>query len=285
MRCVRKQPGFTLIELMVGLTLGLMVTSALFWIYVGNIRTTTDSVRAARLNNDLRAAMELMVSDIRRAGYWEGVVDDSVSPPVVTNLFTTGNPFMDPAEGTDIAVGKLGASEPDDSCISYTYDANQDGAVTLATTPKEGYGFRLNAGEVEMRTGGSISPGNLGCGSGAWEPITDANFVNVTGLTFRVEGAAGEPSSSCQNLSDPSCGGDGIAANSCGDDTVTRCCWRSLCSDSAASGYTAPGSGDRLIETRLVAITLTGQAADDAAVTKTLTEFVKVRNDRAFVAP
>ena len=214
----RRQLGFTLVELMVGLVLGLLVTSALFWIYVGNVRTTSDSVKAARLNNDLRAAMELMVSDIRRAGYWENVVIPGTG---VTNLFTTINPFMDPANGTDIVVANM-TGEAADSCITYTYDANQDGNVNLGSPPppREGYGFRLNTGAVQIRRGGTLSLGNLDCNDGLWEAITDPDFVTITDVTFRVAGAAGAPSTSCQNLSDATCGGDGDDTNSCGDDAA-----------------------------------------------------------------
>lgn len=287
------QSGFTLIELMVGLVLGLVVTSALFWIYVGNIRATKDSIKAARLNNDLRAAMELMVSDIRRAGYWDGVVDTSATPPVVKDLFDEVgnppdppgmNPFADPDTGTDIAVGEK-TGEATNSCITYTYDFDRNGSVDI---DNDGYGFGLTDGVVRTRVRGSAFDCSTMSG---WQGITDSNFVNITGLVFRVTddpADPGAPSSSCQNL-DMTCA-EKSEEFRCGDPEATRCCWRSLCSDTEPvageyTKYTAPSPGHRLIETRVVVITLAGEVADDRMINKTLTEVVKVRNDRALRWP
>lgn len=64
----RRMAGFTLIELMIGLMLGLMVTSAAIGIFISNsnIHRATESL--GRIQENARVAFELMARDIREGG-------------------------------------------------------------------------------------------------------------------------------------------------------------------------------------------------------------------------
>ena len=64
-----RQAGFGLIELMVAITLGLLVTAAVTSMAVNSLKMSSDTLKSARLNQDLGAVMQIMVNDIRRAGY------------------------------------------------------------------------------------------------------------------------------------------------------------------------------------------------------------------------
>jgi prepilin peptidase dependent protein B len=123
MNCGRdNQGGFSLVELMVGVVVGLIIVSGVIAVYLTTTQGSSFTLRSIRLNQDMRAVMEIMVSDIRRSGYWAGAA--------------TGNP----ADNTfaDIAISNDGGQ------IRYTYDTAGD---TL--------GVRLNNGVVEMRSSGS----------------------------------------------------------------------------------------------------------------------------------
>src|SRR5664279_3838021 len=63
-----KQRGFTLIELMISIVIGLIILAAVLGMFVSMIKSDSDNLKAIRLNHELRAAMSLITRDIRRAG-------------------------------------------------------------------------------------------------------------------------------------------------------------------------------------------------------------------------
>ncbi len=252
---MKKQTGYTLIEIMIALLLGLIVVAATITIYITTIRGSTDTLRSTRLNYDLDSTMQLMINDIRRAGYWGGAVAGANSQD---------NPFMVPTTNVQI--------NPDPgTCILYTYDANGSGILTPTVftddvDADEFYGFRLEDGAIEMRLTGTTT---ANCNDGAWQALTINNNssgerINITGLQFSFNPIINPNlpgTSKCLNtasLADP-------------EDT--------LCADTTA-GYL--NTGQRAIETRQVNIVITGALANDATVTKTISDSVRIRNDRIF---
>ena len=63
---MKKQTGFTLIEIMISLLLGLIVLGATISIYIAAIRGSSDVIKSARLNYDLDSALSMMANDIRQ---------------------------------------------------------------------------------------------------------------------------------------------------------------------------------------------------------------------------
>lgn len=175
-----RQRGFSLTELMVGSTVGLLVIAGALQLYVVNLRATSDTLRLSRLNQELRGTLDLLTNDLRRAGYW------AFTPGSTTPL---DNPFQ--ADGNDLRLGQS-TGETEHSCILYSYDLNGDLRVgvgpsgvaspTTSTSNLEQFGFRLRAGQIQMRNGGS--PFN--CTSGSWQAITDTD-TEITGLQFELQ--------------------------------------------------------------------------------------------------
>lgn len=118
--------GVTLVELMVGLVIGLIVILGVFSLYLATVRGGADTMQGVRLNQDLRSAMIVMTSDLRRAGYWNQ--DQSAS-----------NPFS--------LQHTLGFRVPDSSCVRFEYDRNQDGFIDFEA---ESFGFRFADGRIGM---------------------------------------------------------------------------------------------------------------------------------------
>jgi type IV pilus assembly protein PilW len=156
---MKKQTGYTLIEIMIALLLGLIIISATITIYVSTIKGSTDTINSARLTHDLESVMSLMVNDIRRAGYWGGAI---VGADSSTNPFTTGT--------ADIQI-------PSASCILYSYDADGDGTVDS----NEYYGFNLDGSTIDMRLTGATT---ANCADGSWTALTVSESVNITALSF-----------------------------------------------------------------------------------------------------
>lgn len=234
---MNRQSGFTLVEMMIALLLGLIVVGGGITIYGLVIRGGSDTVKSLRLNHDLDSVMSLMINDIRRAGYWGdalGGADD-----LTDNPFTTGS--------ADIQILNGG------SCILYTYDANGDAIVDS----NEYYGFRLSGAVLQIRMTGSTT---ADCANGSWESINVANGneqIEITDAQFSFE-----PITKCL-------------------DKTNSTVYSSPCAD-----VDPPlESGVRAAETRQVNIVVAGRVATDPAFTKTLTDTVKVRNDRIFTQP
>lgn len=263
---MNRNRGMTLIEIMIALLLGLMVIGGVMTIYISSIRGSTDIANSARLNYDLDSVMQMMVNDIRRAGYWGDAVSGSVAknnPPTCD----TGNPFT--CGDADIVISKK-TGEADDSCILYAYDFDDGDSTTTPEEPdgnvnlNEYFGFRLNGNGVDMRYSVDDAT-NISCDDGNWENIVDTETVSINSLSFSMV------NSKCLNntISDVYTDTSNPIDNSC----------------AAAVSEGAVSSDDVVIETRQIDITLTGQVNGEDVVNKSLTDIVKVRNDRIFEQP
>ncbi len=181
--------GFSLTELMIGSVIGLIVIVGALNLYSANVRATADNLRGARLNQELRGMLDMMQSELRRAGYWGG-------EPGLDN--PADNPFQSLAN--DIQIDRVG-SEPADSCVLYSYDLNGDklvgtgpsggGGPGTSNINLEQFGFRLRGGRLQLRTGGR----SLRCDSGSWQALSDPD-TEITALRF-------SSTERCVNLLDP----------------------------------------------------------------------------------
>jgi hypothetical protein len=157
-------------------------------------------------------------------------------------------------------------------CILYTYDAdNSDNLTigpTLPTNLSSYYGFRFDRNSIWMRssvidtTPADGIPDATGCGDGDWNQIINEQKVNITVLTFINR------NSQCLNtVSNTVYAGTGAPLDT-------------SCPAGATAGFST--TGDLLVETRQIEITITGNVITDVPVTKTLIATVKVRNNRIF---
>lgn len=162
------QCGFTLVELLITMLIGLFILSAVTTMLVSSNQTSVDTLRMIRMQQELRAVMNLMTSDLRRAGFNGGSA----------SLIGTGS-------ASPFSISEPTTASPTGTCILYSYDqsgnsaaspTNYDGTVNGT----ENYGFRLDSGDgaVERRQAGA------GCSAGGWQNLTDENVVKVTGLQF-----------------------------------------------------------------------------------------------------
>lgn len=211
-----KQNGFTLSEMMIALVVNSILFLALIGIFVADLEHYRKVINANRLQQQLQGVMDIMASDIRRAGYWGNASSD-----LDTNQ--NNNPFM--ASGIDLAISG--------SCILFAYDKNSDGVLPAISSAydDERYGYRLTAQAIQARPPGA--PFSCAASSSSWENLTDTKIINITNLTF------------------------GLTTK-----TVT----------------TGPGTIGIIM--RSIDITITGQLVSDATITKTLTQHIRIRNDK-----
>lgn len=242
---IRQQRGVSLIELMVGMTIGLIIVAAAGSIYITAMRGGADATRSAKLNMELRGAMDTMVSEIRRAGYLY----------TTTSTDTTANPFMQATSNLSI---------PSASCVLFSYDADQSGAINTA----DFFGFKQNGDAIAMRSGGTALPTTSdGCavGTDSWEKITDDNNVVVDTLSFTNTVTTPDDMFQCWN-------------------TSTNASETASCK-AGETVYDGATAGSRLVETRSVSVALTGHHKADPLTKISLTQQVRVRNDKILVKP
>lgn len=270
-----KQKGFSLIELLVSLVIGIFVLGVVGAAYMSSVSGGSNALRQTKVSHELRSAMDIISADIRRAGYSGGSVS-AAAPGVIS---PGPNPFTAPAN--DLAILNGG------TCILFSYDRpssvfpNGNGAVDPPgdpLNPADIFGYRLNGGRLEMPQPGSEPANTTNCGNGTWDAITDLNTVIVDSLVFSLAG------SSCLN-------GTRACSWPSGNDSVRACATPPPDPPQGAdicTTATAPVAGDLMFESRRVTITLTGRHAADNQVTIQLADVVQVPNDRVFthvVAP
>ncbi len=146
--------GLSLVEMMVGIAVGMMVVAGASFVAVNQIGENRQLFLETQVQQDLRATADMVARDLRRAGYW-GAAQDGVwvgVAPAVGN-----NPYA--------ATAPSAASAPV-SEVTFAYSRGVEDGVVDAD--QEGFGFKLDGGVVQMLIGG------------AWQALTDANVLEVT---------------------------------------------------------------------------------------------------------
>lgn len=153
---LRAQRGLSLIELMIGLAIGLFITAIGGTLLASHVRENRSLLLEARLMQDLRTAADVITRDLRRAGHWGGATAG------VWSAGTTGvipNPYA--------------AVAPDNAAsdaVSFRY--SRDTTENNAVDSNEQFGFRLRNGMIEMLLGGS-----------GWQALTDAGTLTVSAFS------------------------------------------------------------------------------------------------------
>ena len=265
------QRGFTLVELIIAVAIGLVVTSGVLGVFLSVSGSSADTLTRSKLNGQVSGAIEVMANDIKRAGFWGTMgIDESATPDInpfiqfnsttleVRNV--TGNALV---PVSDYATG--GANAGGD-CIVYTYDANEDGLLETAADNPDIVGFRLVSGVIQMRLNGdavgNATHNSCADANGNWQDLTDANQISITALTFQLGNSV------CINNTEPD-GIDTDGANGIDDAAEADC-------------YQQPptvGDDQTTVEIREVHITVTGVLISDPLTSITLTEDVLIRND------
>jgi len=177
----RRQRGLSLVELMIGTTIGLSVVAGTVTLYATNASNSRRLLAEARLNQDMRAAMDLVSRDLRRAGYWGNAIKGTAISG--TGTATMENPYR-------------GITASDDGEVTYQFsrDATEDDDAA----DNEHFGFKLEDGVLLMQTEEGTP----------WLPMTDSNQVTVTEFSIAdnpTELALGSLCSTACAVGTPNC--------------------------------------------------------------------------------
>jgi prepilin-type N-terminal cleavage/methylation domain-containing protein len=151
----RRTRGFSLVELMVALALGLIVTVAVIALVVSIIRSNRQTLQSTRLNQELRATLSVIANDLKRARS----VDDPLGASALT---PASNPYrwLD----TDTQAG----------CMIYGYAGALDGPWHI---------LRLENGRI-MLEGVPGDPKPANCDPDGDATPIGSEQVEITALQF-----------------------------------------------------------------------------------------------------
>lgn len=165
--------GFTLVELLISLSIGFLITTA-----ASQSLTAINSIQLSQLAYqhlalELEALMTQMVQDIRRAAYVANSGQDNLAmgnrnPLLYDSLSQTSLFSFSSVETSSLATGSY-------DCILLAYDTNNDG---LNTGTSERFGYRYSENAVKVRNAGGS------CQQSGWIKISDDQNLVISKLSF-----------------------------------------------------------------------------------------------------
>lgn len=180
MRPPRAARGFSLVELMVSIIAGLLVTAAVLAFTVGSVRSNAEFVTATRLTQELRNVIDFSSRELRRAGYDQDYLEQ------ISRL----------AGSTDQSDFSPILLEDDPACVIYAYDRDPGNAGEVDEDNGELRGLRYvevgGVGVVEAATSDATND-EIACDDdpadystypascvGAWCALTDNRVIDIT---------------------------------------------------------------------------------------------------------
>jgi type IV pilus assembly protein PilW len=192
-RSSRRARGASIVELLVGLGLGLFVVAGGLMLLAGFTDDNRRLLLETRLTQDLRAASDLVTRDLRRAGYWDAAH---------TGVWYLGGPDEPPQNPYSRLSGSACA---DASALTQTTTAEASHAICFAiqasgdsnatVDSNEQFGFDLEGGVINLVVDGA-----------APQALTDPKTIFISDLVITPSSQVLDASSFCKS---------GCAGSSC----------------------------------------------------------------------
>lgn len=163
--------GLGLIELMVGITVGLIVTAGAAVVATRQITEHRRLMLEVQIQQDLRVAADLLQQDLRRAGYRglpaNGVWEPEHNGGAAAAKSAASSPYTEVTQ-----------TQPGGSDLFYRYAKPPAGSTLPNTTNvlanNEQFGIELRNGTLRLQLGN------------VWQPITDPDTVVINAFTAVV---------------------------------------------------------------------------------------------------
>lgn len=161
-----KERGLSIVELLVGITIGLFVLAGATMVVSSQLSDNRQLLLETQVQQDLRTAADMITRDLRRSGYWGKAIErvwPAAGTAILDNMY----------QSVDSSTGAGGRSE-----LNYRYSeslgsSNEDNIV--ASNETFGFAWNSSAKTIEMKLGAA-----------GWQTVTDPSVMNVTafGLTL-----------------------------------------------------------------------------------------------------
>lgn len=157
----KAQAGLSIVELMVGVAVGLVVVAGALSLFASSVSGSRKLTVEMRVNQDLRAAADIIARDLKRGGYWENAIAGTVRTATGASVVANPNPVPSATPGTSTVTYSVARDTLATRCTAIPCTNN-------ALDTDEQSGFRLTGGVLQMQVG-----------AGNWQPLTDAALVTV----------------------------------------------------------------------------------------------------------
>ncbi len=180
----------SIVELMVGVTIGLIVVAAASLIMSGQLVENRKLLLETQLQQDLRAAADIITRELRRAG---SLAESSEAPYVLDTVWWTGSvankALANPYSGSATYPFGWQTSGTNNGYFTFTYYPSSSGAIVLRSM----FGFRLLPVSTAVGTKGVIKTlvpdTSL---DGSKQDLTDPRVMDVTHFEIVVEPMSGQ---------------------------------------------------------------------------------------------
>lgn len=165
--CRQRQAGLSLVELMVGITVGLIVVAATSLMFSGQLAESRRLIAEAQVQQDMRASVDIIARELRRSGALGPDIDLQAR---VWALDSAAEPAPNrPSSVLNVQSGGALAGTDDEVIFAY-FPAGEPTRIS------DGFGFRLapERGTIQTR---HVAGGATG---GNWQDLTDPATMRVT---------------------------------------------------------------------------------------------------------
>jgi len=179
-RAQTQQFGYTIIELMIAITISLIILASLVAIFANNSRTRAEIERANQQTENGRYALQLITEDLHNAGYFAEFNPASLPTPGAT----TGGAKPDPC---DITVAGLNSNLP---LAVQGYDNGLNPAPPAWTCGSSAsIDLRPGTDILVVRHASTCAVGSPGCDA----TVANAAYFQASGCNSPTELASGNP--------------------------------------------------------------------------------------------
>lgn len=154
--------GLSLVELMIALVVGLIVSGAAVALVVSIMKANAETIRATRLTQELRTTTEIVSRELRRA---RSVTDPIANVGLASASMLKACNAITPASGVA-------------SCATFGYDCNSATNATFKAVGLDGNG------KVRLLTSTSAVPA---CPTASTGTQLSSDTVTITSLTFTAD--------------------------------------------------------------------------------------------------
>lgn len=176
-----RQRGFSLIELMIAMVIGLVVTGAVVAFIFSLMRANTQTLSALRLNSELRTSVELISRELRRAAFVLDPVDG-----IGTGCKEIGTPLCPYVAVKSITISDNGTvvtgTAPGD-CLQFSYQTLDSSNAVV----NRFQAIRIANGALQIGVAGGVA---VAC-SQATNRISSNSLTIGSGKPFSKTNAGG----------------------------------------------------------------------------------------------
>lgn len=234
------QKGMTLVEMMIGMALGIVLTAGIIQIVVGSKTSYSTQQAVARVQESGRLAIEYLSMDVRQTGYMGCMTGREITSSNFFNLLNSADYIYDfgtVIEGFDnvasvpVKLGSFGGVQLVSGTDMLVIRAPTGSGISVASTHTTDANLGVNS--IASLTDTSGCPNNQGSDKGRRSGLCDGDILmlsncsrvvvfqatnvtdknNAAGIHLVVHSSSGTPGNTCSSWGGAGCGDVGKSVN------------------------------------------------------------------------